>query len=1226
MSIENQNGIIEFTYNNLNYITQEKDPQGHTTHRIYDRMGNLISYYSAKAWANKERGYTYKYDFLDRLVEVIDPLENHFKQIVDTEGNITKAIHPNSYSHYTREGEGTEYIYNHDNYCIKKINIDGGIERFYYDSEGNLIKHILPEYYDPNKDDGIGYSYRYNQMNQLTQIITPEGTLEKTYTYDYYGNIIQETDAEGFRALYQYDLKGNLTEKREPIKKEEEKIQYKLTLYEYDTEGNKIAERYAKDYVGEKNYPVSYHSLTFYYDKNHRLIQVKDDYGAEIDYRYNSLGQKTYEERKINQQSHQCIHYIYNKSGWLIEKKEEVDSSILGEKERRGLWAITKYQYDPNGNIIEVTTPKGYKIKRKYDLCDRLIEEEIIDKENGINRITSYTYDAVGNIIKVIEKAKGQEDTEYGYTYDLKDRLTHIKTPEGGTIRYKYDKNDRLIKEILPENYNPQTDDGLGTSYSYNYKGLVETITNSLGEKVQQNIYDPVGNLKTQKDALGNPINYIYTPDNQIQHITSSQEEKPLQSYDYNARGQIIGVKDGNQQQTQYKVDGWGRITEITGADGSIEKYTYDYAGNITSTTDGNGNTIIYRYNSYNKISEIIDQEGKSEYYYYDEEKRLKIHIDRNGNKREISYNIDGNITEEKIQDQKEKNIIRRTYTYDSKGRLETAKTGGFAYKYTYTNEGRLQSKSTCGKKLIEYTYNKNGQIVTIKDITGKTTKYIYDPNNRLKQILDEKNNIIADYSYTVRGEIEKITYKNGLKTNYSYDEHSNIRQIVTQTTTGENLIDLSYKYDLNGNRLEKIGPEHRVQYSYDPLNRLIEASYNGRKESYTYDKAGNRISKTTEKETEKYTYNSKNQIIQLHKALGATTFTYDDQGNIIEEKGPEGITRYEYNPLNQQTKVITHQGHIQVNRYDAEGLRAEIEENERLTKFIFHKENILVETDQEDNVIARLIRGYEVVASDIYTNSSEENKKEENKINCYYYSQDEQGSTLYITDENQTIENAYTYDAFGNILTKEENIHNRITYTGQQYDAITQQYYLRARYYNPIIGRFTQEDVYRGDGLNLYAYCANNPVTYYDPSGYKKSAQNDLCKTKKNQMASDNESKDVPNKVGDETELPGRNGALNEAKRDANILRNQKPDYIEKVKMTEAESRGGHVIKDANGKIIETREYHYTNRFGEEVVIQEHSAPHIGSEGPHFNVRPVTDTRNGVFPGTKDHYPFKKQ
>ena len=35
------------------------------------------------------------------------------------------------------------------------------------------------------------------------------------------------------------------------------------------------------------------------------------------------------------------------------------------------------------------------------------------------------------------------------------------------------------------------------------------------------------------------------------------------------------------------------------------------------------------------------------------------------------------------------------------------------------------------------------------------------------------------------------------------------------------------------------------------------------------------------------------------------------------------------------------------------------------------------------------------------------------------------------------------------------------------------------------MVGRFLQEDTYRGDGLNLYAYCANNLVVYYDPSGH---------------------------------------------------------------------------------------------------------------------------------------------
>ena len=52
--------------------------------------------------------------------------------------------------------------------------------------------------------------------------------------------------------------------------------------------------------------------------------------------------------------------------------------------------------------------------------------------------------------------------------------------------------------------------------------------------------------------------------------------------------------------------------------------------------------------------------------------------------------------------------------------------------------------------------------------------------------------------------------------------------------------------------------------------------------------------------------------------------------------------------------------------------------------------------------------------------------------------------------------------------------------------DAVTGQYYLRARFYNPVIARFLSEDTYYGDGLNLYAYGHNNPVRYVDPSGYE--------------------------------------------------------------------------------------------------------------------------------------------
>ncbi|MHC1748040.1 MAG: hypothetical protein AB9856_06570 [Cellulosilyticaceae bacterium] len=85
--------------------------------------------------------------------------------------------------------------------------------------------------------------------------------------------------------------------------------------------------------------------------------------------------------------------------------------------------------------------------------------------------------------------------------------------------------------------------------------------------------------------------------------------------------------------------------------------------------------------------------------------------------------------------------------------------------------------------------------------------------------------------------------------------------------------------------------------------------------------------------------------------------------------------------------------GNSLVNRYDAEGLRAEIEENNRLTKFIFHQDTILAELDTEDTIKARLIRGHGIVAANI--NGVDNN---------YYYHQDEQGSTAIITDENTDI------------------------------------------------------------------------------------------------------------------------------------------------------------------------------------------------------------------------------
>src|SRR5690625_525673 len=105
-----------------------------------------------------------------------------------------------------------------------------------------------------------------------------------------------------------------------------------------------------------------------------------------------------------------------------------------------------------------------------------------------------------------------------------------------------------------------------------------------------------------------------------------------------------------------------------------------------------------------------------------------------------------------------------------------------------------------------------------------------------------------------------------------------------------------------------------------------------------------------------------------------------------------------------------------------------------------------------------------------------------------------------------------------------------------------------------------------------------------------------------------------------------GRNGAFRRAKRDAGIPKGKQPDAVNRVEMRKAEYEGGHVVKDKNGKVIMTREYVYTNNNGQKVIIQDHSAGHLkGGQGPHYNVRPVENTRTGRVLGTWEHYPFQK-
>ncbi len=107
-----------------------------------------------------------------------------------------------------------------------------------------------------------------------------------------------------------------------------------------------------------------------------------------------------------------------------------------------------------------------------------------------------------------------------------------------------------------------------------------------------------------------------------------------------------------------------------------------------------------------------------------------------------------------------------------------------------------------------------------------------------------------------------------------------------------------------------------------------------------------------------------------------------------------------------------------------------------------------------------------------------------------YYYHYDALGSVVALSDADGETVQVYEYDVYGQPAAADPGHPNPFAFTGRRFDPETGLYYYRARYYNPTIGRFLQTDpIGYADGLNAYAYCRNNPLSWADPSGLVRVA-----------------------------------------------------------------------------------------------------------------------------------------
>ena len=114
--------------------------------------------------------------------------------------------------------------------------------------------------------------------------------------------------------------------------------------------------------------------------------------------------------------------------------------------------------------------------------------------------------------------------------------------------------------------------------------------------------------------------------------------------------------------------------------------------------------------------------------------------------------------------------------------------------------------------------------------------------------------------------------------------------------------------------------------------------------------------------------------------------------------------------------------------------------------------------------------------------------------FDTYYYVLNLQGDVVKLIQENGHVVAQYTYDAWGYILSSGGNLAeiNPLRYRGYYYDNETGFYYLQSRYYDPANRRFINADGlissnWSFSGLNMFAYCENDPVGRSDPSGIEK-------------------------------------------------------------------------------------------------------------------------------------------
>jgi RHS repeat-associated protein len=698
---------------------------------------------------------------------------------------------------------------------------------------------------------------------------------------------------------------------------------------------------------------------------------------------------------------------------------------------------LRQYEYDPSAGKLTKYTDGNYNpTSYQYDALGRVT---LATHPDGSK--ISIQYDDLNNFIRTTDETGIQSYTKW--------------SPIG--LKEAVGFNDQLIKAIYHYDTHSRMDwsqdaHGVKTHYGYDQWNRQNKVTTEDGS-ISSVLYDDINNMKVGTDAEG----YITSDYLDILGRTMKKEETKvvngvtktnvLATMDYNYAGNMRTLTENVTPQniTNFEYDVIGRLTSVKNAKNETTGYQYNPIGKLTLTTFPDGKTKANTYDEIGRLIKTSDATGKIEKMYYDANGNQTSAVDRNGTRFKNTYDNRNFLRQSDIFDPTGNPIPAEAvaYTYDLAGRrvsmTDSTGTTGNAYDPIL---GTLNKMTYPDGRTLQYGYDMQGNVTNLTDPFGSNLYYGYDSRNRLISVGSTLHDVDAQYDYYKNNLLKHIGQGNNVTSDFNYDGLQ-LSTLTEKKSDGSPLNTFSYSYDNNGNQLSKTENGAGNSFSYDPLNRIATSSQFG--EAFGYDNRGNRTSMTTNNP-----FDSPD-----------STYTYDKR--------------------NRLTNVTTKSGQKVAYKYNGDGQLWERTENGQTTRYYNNGVNVIAEgTVSGDTAVlkARYIRGNGLVAR-------------EDSAGKAYYLQNGHGDVVNLIDRSgMTKLNSYQYDIWGNNVNQQENVPQPFKYSGEMFDDTTNLQYLRARWYDPSMGRFINEDTYEGQidnplSLNLYTYVSNNPLTRVDPTGH---------------------------------------------------------------------------------------------------------------------------------------------